>query len=224
VAGLPHDEQPVIDKSWSTVNWNQWTATRYEANGVGDSQPFNYIRHRLWRFTAASKHSIIMIYANICIDSREILNHFTVSSNKCRNKHHTILSGYFTMLSVSKLYSVSNRMINECGAVGGTRIGRGYEITWRKPTSVPLRPLQILCELPWNWTRFSAVASQRLTAWTMAVPLYYQVHSSKYNFSFENSHLLIATKKIPCLNINSKLFVLNPPCYGDLNRITDNTL
>jgi hypothetical protein len=32
---------------------------------------------------------------------------------------------YLTTLSVSRLCSVDGRMINECGAVGGMRIGRG---------------------------------------------------------------------------------------------------
>jgi hypothetical protein len=32
---------------------------------------------------------------------------------------------YLTTLSVSRLYSVDNRMINECGTVGGMRIDRG---------------------------------------------------------------------------------------------------
>jgi hypothetical protein len=39
---------------------------------------------------------------------------------------------YLTTLSVAKLYSVDDRIINECGAVGGMRIGRGNGSTRRK--------------------------------------------------------------------------------------------
>jgi hypothetical protein len=175
------------------------------------------------------QHSTILKHANICIGSREILNHAPRMHNhfKCLQTYFEIntlfLFGCFTMLSVSKLQSVNNRLINECGAVGGMRTGRGNEITRRKPASVPLRPPQILHELSWNWTRLSAVASQRLTAWAMALQLYYQVYSWKRNFSFDNSHLLIAMERTSRLNINSKLGVLMTLCYGDLNTITDNT-
>jgi hypothetical protein len=42
------------------------------------------------------------------------------------------------MLSVSRIYSVNNGMINECGATGGMRIGRENHSTERKPTPRPL--------------------------------------------------------------------------------------
>jgi hypothetical protein len=38
------------------------------------------------------------------------------------------------MTSVSKLHKVDDRMINKYGTVGGTRIGRGYLSTKRKPS------------------------------------------------------------------------------------------
>jgi hypothetical protein len=38
---------------------------------------------------------------------------------------------YLTTLSVLRLNSVSDRMINECGAVGGIRIGRGNQSSSR---------------------------------------------------------------------------------------------
>jgi hypothetical protein len=37
-----------------------------------------------------------------------------------------------------RLYSVDDRMINECTGVDGMRIGRGNRSTRRKPTPVPL--------------------------------------------------------------------------------------
>jgi hypothetical protein len=47
---------------------------------------------------------------------------------------------------------------DECGAVGGMRIGRG------KPAPVPLRPPQIPHDLTWARTRAATVGSRRLTA------------------------------------------------------------
>jgi hypothetical protein len=40
-----------------------------------------------------------------------------------------------------------DRMINECGAVSGMRIGRGNRTTRRKKHAVPLCPLQITHDL-----------------------------------------------------------------------------
>jgi hypothetical protein len=46
------------------------------------------------------------------------------------------------MLSVSKLHSADDSMINEYGAGGGMRIGRGNRCTRRKPAPVPFCPLK----------------------------------------------------------------------------------
>jgi hypothetical protein len=43
-------------------------------------------------------------------------------------------------------------MDDECGAVGGMRIGRGNRSTQRKPASVQLCPSQILRDLTWART------------------------------------------------------------------------
>jgi hypothetical protein len=53
------------------------------------------------------------------------------------------LIAYLTMLSISRLCSFDDGMINECGAVGRLRIGRGNR-TWRKPAPAPLYPQQIV--------------------------------------------------------------------------------
>jgi hypothetical protein len=57
------------------------------------------------------------------------------------------------------------RMIDddECGAVGGMKIGRGNRSTRRKPAPVPLCLPQITHDLTWARTRAAAVGSQRLT-------------------------------------------------------------
>jgi hypothetical protein len=46
------------------------------------------------------------------------------------------------MLSVLRLYSISDGMINECGSVG-VRIGKGSGSTRRNPAQMPLCPPQI---------------------------------------------------------------------------------
>jgi hypothetical protein len=60
------------------------------------------------------------------------------------------------------------RMIDEYGAFGGMRIGRGNRSTWRKPAPVPL---QIPHDLTWDRTQAAVVGSRRLTAWATARPL-----------------------------------------------------
>jgi hypothetical protein len=44
------------------------------------------------------------------------------------------------MLIISRLYSVNDRIINECGAVGGMITGRGNSSTHRKTALVILCP------------------------------------------------------------------------------------
>jgi hypothetical protein len=46
---------------------------------------------------------------------------------------------------------------DECGAVGGMRIGRGNRITWRKTVPVPHCPSQIPHDLTWARTQAVAV-------------------------------------------------------------------
>jgi hypothetical protein len=46
--------------------------------------------------------------------------------------------GYLTTLSVSRLYIVDDRPINECETVGGMRTGMINRSTRRKPGTVPL--------------------------------------------------------------------------------------
>jgi hypothetical protein len=64
------------------------------------------------------------------------------------------------------------RMIDdECGVVGGMRIGRGNRSNRRKPAPVPLRPPKIPHDLTWDRTLAAAVESRRLTARAMARPV-----------------------------------------------------
>jgi hypothetical protein len=67
-----------------------------------------------------------------------------------------------TMLSVSRLYSIDDRMIDEHEAVCGMKIGRGNRCTRRKPAPVPLCPSQIPHDPIWDRTQASEVGNRRL--------------------------------------------------------------
>jgi hypothetical protein len=59
-----------------------------------------------------------------------------------------------------RLYSVDDRMINEYGAVGGIRTGRGNGSTRRKPAPAPLCPSQIPHYVTYDRTRAATVGSR----------------------------------------------------------------
>jgi hypothetical protein len=59
-------------------------------------------------------------------------------------------AGYLTTLSLSILYSVDDRMINESGAVGGMEIGRETEELERRPSQCTFCPPH---DLIWEGTR-----------------------------------------------------------------------
>jgi hypothetical protein len=71
--------------------------------------------------------------------------------------------GHLTTLTVSTLYNVDDRMINEHGAVCGMRIGRGNRNTVRKNSNF----VHHNSHMAWyrNWATAAAVRSQQLTAW-----------------------------------------------------------
>jgi hypothetical protein len=50
--------------------------------------------------------------------------------------------GCLTMLSISTLYNIDDKMINEFVEVGGMRIITKNQNYWRKPAQAPLRPPQ----------------------------------------------------------------------------------
>jgi hypothetical protein len=59
---------------------------------------------------------------------------------------------------------------NECGTVGGMRIGRGNGSTRKKPTPVPFYPSKISHDLNWDRTRAAALGIRWLTDLAMARP------------------------------------------------------
>jgi hypothetical protein len=84
------------------------------------------------------------------------------------NRHYFLVS--WVGATIGLFYQL--RMIDddECGAVGGMRIGRGNRTTRRKPAPLPLCPPQIPHDLTCARTRAAAVRSRRLTSWAMARP------------------------------------------------------
>jgi hypothetical protein len=60
--------------------------------------------------------------------------------------------GCLTILSVSRLYRVDDRMNNECGA-DGLRMGKGMEVLGEYPPPMLLSPPQIPDDLELNQAR-----------------------------------------------------------------------
>jgi hypothetical protein len=69
-----------------------------------------------------------------------------------------------TSATVCLLYQPRMIDVDDYGAVGGMRIGRGNRRTRRKPAPVPLCPPQIPHDLTWDRIRAAVVGNQRLTA------------------------------------------------------------
>jgi hypothetical protein len=76
---------------------------------------------------------------------------------------------------------------DDCGAIGGMRIGRGNRSTQRKPAPLSICPPQIPHDLTRDRTRAVSMGSRLLTAWAMAWPLW-----SSYSASSEDLHCLLA--------------------------------
>jgi hypothetical protein len=87
------------------------------------------------------------------------------------------LVGYLTTLSVSIPYSVDDIMINECGAVGGMRIGRETRSTLQRIPPRALCPPNVLI---WDWTLCAAVGSWRLTASAITRPICWSCKIGRY--------------------------------------------
>jgi hypothetical protein len=62
---------------------------------------------------------------------------------------------------------------DECGAVGGMRIGKGNQSIRRKLAPLSLCPPQVPHDLTWARTWAATVGSQQLTTWSMTWPASY---------------------------------------------------
>jgi hypothetical protein len=78
----------------------------------------------------------------VCIKLVKFLKkkHSLTTTGPTNINKNSLFVAYLTTLSVSRLYGDDDRMINEYGAVGGMKIGRGNRITRRKQAPVPLSP------------------------------------------------------------------------------------
>jgi hypothetical protein len=86
---------------------------------------------------------------------------------------------HLRMLSALRLYSVHDKMINEYGAVGEMRIGKGYWNMCRKPAPLPLCPPHIPHDLAYNLIWAAAVRGGWLTAWAVSQPRSHQICTQK---------------------------------------------
>jgi hypothetical protein len=74
------------------------------------------------------------------------------SGARCQDWACRLVAGSKLLLLLLRLYSVDDGMLNDCGAVGGIRIGRGSLSTVRKPAPVPRCPQQAPHDPTWNTT------------------------------------------------------------------------
>jgi hypothetical protein len=73
-------------------------------------------------------------------------------------------------MTILRLYSVNDGIIDECEAVGGMRIGKEHQSAWRKSAPVPLCPPQISHYINWDQTWATTLGSRQLTTWAVVWP------------------------------------------------------
>jgi hypothetical protein len=97
------------------------------------------------------------------------------------------------MLPVSRLHSTGDRKINECGAIGRMRIGRGNRSTLRIPGLLPLRTPQIPHDLTWDriqdrhHSRINAITNLDFTSILLRLHLIYKSVSEFSFFAWLNA-------------------------------------
>jgi hypothetical protein len=74
------------------------------------------------------------------------------------------LSPFGNAATTGLLYQPQMIVDDDCGAIGGIKIGRKNRSTQRKPAPAPLCPQQTLHDQTRARTRAAAVESRRLTA------------------------------------------------------------
>jgi hypothetical protein len=92
---------------------------------------------------------------------------------------HLVLRPLFGLLYQPRM--IDDDDDEECGAVGGMKIGWGNRSSRRNPIPESLCPPQIPHDLTWSRTRAAVVGSRRLTAWAMPrAPCFHIYNSSKW--------------------------------------------
>jgi hypothetical protein len=126
----------------------------------------------------------------------------------CHDNSHTTHIYYYWWGGTKSLGTAATsgllykpQMIDEddCGTIGGMKIGRGNRSTQRKPALAPLCPPQIPHDQTRARTWAAALGSQRLAAWAMAWPQH--IFKSKCVISVSNYlsiyNLFIALPSVP---------------------------
>lgn len=73
--------------------------------------------------------------------------------------------------SVLRQYNITARIVNECAAVCGMRMGRGNWSTWRKPALMKIPVPEIPNDLTWDQTHAAVMGSRQVIAWALARPM-----------------------------------------------------
>jgi hypothetical protein len=93
------------------------------------------------------------------------------------------LSPLGTAVTTGLLYQHQRIDYDDCGAIGGMKIGSGNLSIRRKPAPVPLCPPQIPHDLTRARTRTAAMGIRWVTAWAMVWPIYIIHHVIKVFYS-----------------------------------------
>jgi hypothetical protein len=173
---------PLIRWKWSTkLHGVTWSLPR-ETQNVTWLNPVCTWCHWLLASVSLPSHSAVLKPA--CCDSS--WPRFSPSTSVSPANSQLLTSAHYWETQVVSFFLVSwgwvhlvrwpllillyqPRMVDdECGAVGGMRIGRRNRSTRRKPAPMPFCPPQTPHVLTSARTRVSTVGSRRLIAWAMA--------------------------------------------------------
>jgi hypothetical protein len=110
------------------------------------------------------------------------------------------------------------RMVDEYGAFGGMKIGRGNRSTRRNPAPVPFSLPHIPHDPTWDRTRAPAVGNRRLTAWGMARPLigsYFHFYVSPCTWMFCSGEWNLWNYAVSCYHRNEcrTVIIFMDVCY-----------
>jgi hypothetical protein len=113
-------------------------------------------------------------------------------------------------------------MINECGAVGGMRIGRGNRRTRGKTRAVPLCPLEIPHDLNWDRTRAGRPATYRLNYCTTFYSYHhhYHHHCLPYNYCrlYWSNSVHVRFEVFTAVTVKNTVIWNVAPCRSCVNR------
>jgi hypothetical protein len=136
-----------------------------------------YLVSGFWWVSFSTSTQMLEQYFNLYHDRFLPYSHqFVVHCHPIIRRYIIIVSGVRlsplgTAATTGLLYEPQMIDEDDCGEIGGMKIGRGNRSTGRKPAPASLCPPQISLDQTRTRTRAAAVGSQRLTAWAMARPI-----------------------------------------------------